>query len=240
MSERIGRKILGLTLEAALVTGVTLGISQSPQVERAVEALTSPYPECGLVEREQVSYDVIALFRSGGNDSVQTKEDKELYKQVADAHLTNPSNPILIIGNTSGYQNKVILEQIEEFVENKSSGKSRLDPSMVVFLDRSVTYAEGVDNLSEYMRSNNLDNALGISNWYHTSRLNLLGQNFDVNMSMDSVGCYGDTLTPTESEDLGNTIFMERLQIIELAFDPHGKLVTSFTSTVKDLAGQPH
>ncbi len=235
------RKAVQFTLAAAIVTSSITGIAEIPQVKRAWQAFNAPNPTCTESQPGANQYDIIAVFGlDDSNENTSPSQKNAVINQAASSYIAKSSDKIVVIGNITAAKEKSIFRAIKKRVIAMYYGQDDINRNNVDFINHAVTYAEGVDKLAQLMKADGSATVLGISSIFYTNRLSLLSQNYGINMSMIPAECFEGGPVPESITETKDIIVAEKLGIMYSAIDPHWKIATKLTRSIKDLkSSQP-
>jgi hypothetical protein len=237
MSRELGlRSAAGrILLAGVFVAGSVTGIAEIPRVKRAWQAYSAPNPDCAEIIPGTGRYDIIAVFGLDSDGNTSYDQKRAVLNQAASAYVSGSSDRVVVIGNIPSYKQKSIFKSLKRQVRTLSQDQDDITRDNVDFINHAVTYAEGMGQLEQMMKATGSSTVLGISSMIYTNRLVLLSQNYGINMSMIPAECFEEGTVPQTTADTRDIVLGEKLGIAYSTIDPHWKIATKFTRTIKGL-----
>lgn len=237
------KKAIGVSVVTALAieAGIqTVHRITQPEAARAFQALVADNPRCKEVLPHPQHYQAIVVFGAGvtvGKDGVARPNSFQIerVRAASAAVVAGYSDRILLIDDANGLTQGASADLAKKYVSDLSFGQITLEDSQIVSIDDSLNTAENIEDLKEYMKRNGISRVLGISDLFHYNRLNLLRENYDVEMDIAPTECIAVRYLPLDipylirrnySPDMIGLFAKEKLAIFELSIDKEGEMTT--------------
>ncbi len=210
---------------------------------RALRAMTGAKVDCSSGEPADRfhNFDVIAVYGAGTDGEQPGTFQKGRLDAAAAAFVENLATKIVLLDGGGQQAVEMSLNYLQAKVAEFSGGKRTLKKSSVHEIPGSINTASNTRDLEEYMESNGLKKALGITDNFHSPRVAVLDCNYGANSQIMTVEEFAPEYYPYNIPDINArnrslemqfTRVGEELKIASLIWDPLALLSTGVKSAM--------